>query len=99
MVERPSLIPGILSNTLDLNAKVFQWKVNVEPGTYSLSLYDGIAESVSGTFEVYDPKTPPVSTATSKSESPVSTNALSPTIPTATTTTSSDTTALAATTR
>ncbi|CAJ0848158.1 11327_t:CDS:2 [Entrophospora sp. SA101] len=76
VIKTPEMIPKIISENVDLNSKVFSWKVDVKPGTYSLSLNDGLVDNLSGIFDVYDPKAPP-STSIATSTTPIETAKIS----------------------
>ncbi|PKY12310.1 hypothetical protein RhiirB3_397236, partial [Rhizophagus irregularis] len=48
----------VLSDNIDINAKSFDWVVNVIPDTYSLALNDGSGNKFSGPVEVIAAKNP-----------------------------------------
>ncbi|CAG8808872.1 18785_t:CDS:2, partial [Gigaspora margarita] len=45
----------IIDNNVPLAPKSYQWKVNVPPGNYYLTLNDGTGDKPTGNFDVFDP--------------------------------------------
>ncbi|CAG8711050.1 14203_t:CDS:2, partial [Cetraspora pellucida] len=59
----------VISNTINLATKSYQWTVSVPAGTYYLALNDGSGDKDSGTFTVFAGSNPPSSPASTSSPS------------------------------
>lgn len=51
-IEKSTQNTSLISDTVDINAKTFDWVVNVNPGSYNLAMNDGSGNKFSGEFDV-----------------------------------------------
>ncbi|CAG8598006.1 6755_t:CDS:2, partial [Gigaspora rosea] len=74
----------VIDQNVPLAPKSYQWKVNVPPGTYYLTLNDGTGDKPTGNFDVFDssagatPTTGPAPAGSSGSPSTGSSSSSSP---------------------